>query len=904
MFVSTLRAWFSRLGGLFGKERRDRELATELESHLHMHVDDNLRAGMAPKEAWRQALIKLGGIEQAKENYRERRGIPWLETLLQDVRFGLRMLRKNPGFTTVAVLTLSLGIGANTAVFSVVNSVLLKPLSYPHSERLVALRQSAPGAAGLASFADGLLLSPSMYFTYSDHNQTFESLGVWTPGTANVTGLGRPEQVRVIGVSDGVLESLGVPPAKGRWLSASDEDPHAPATAILSYGYWQRRFGGDPSIVGKNIVVDSASREILGVMAKGFRLVSADFDLIVPLGFDRSKLSLPGFGFNGIGRLRPGVTLIQADSDLSRLLPVWMNSWPYRGNPRVYETWKITPTLCSLKDEVLGNVGSVLWIVMGTIGIAMLIACANVANLLLVRTEARQQELAIRAALGAGRARVVRALLAESALLGAAGGVLGIVLAESGLRLLLAIGPANLPRLSEIVLGGRALAFAAVISLLSAMLFGLIPALKYSGDRNLQAVRSASRASSVSRQRHRAHSMLVVGQMAMALLLMASAGLMIRTFEALRTVDPGFTDATHLQTLRIAIPVALVPKPEQVIRTENDILDRLATIPSVRSAAFASSLPLEQYGAQWDDILQEGKTYSEGEIPPLRLFRYVSPDFFNTLGTRMIAGRELTWTDIYQQRRFAIISENLARELWGTPSAALGKRFRQGPNTPWWEVVGIAQNVRENGLDKQAPPTVYFPALTDNLYGPGPVDAVRALTIAIRSERAGTKNFLDEVQQAVWSVNSNLPLASVRTMQDVYDQSLERTSFALVMLGIAGAMALALGIIGIYGVVSYLVSQRTHEIGIRVALGAQRRDMLQIILGQGGRMALVGIVIGLVASFGLTRLMSSMLFGVGPTDPLTFIAVVIVLLVVALVACWIPARRAMGVDPMVALRHE
>jgi predicted permease len=901
--MSTVRAWFARLGGLFGKERRDRELAAELESHLQMHIDDNLRAGMAPEEARRQAMLKLGGIEQTKETYRERRGLPWLDTFALDMRFGLRMLRKNPGFSTIAVLTLALGIGANTAVFSVVNSVLLKPLPYADSDRLVALRQAAPGAAGLASFADGLLLSPSMYFTYSDHNRTFQSMGVWTAGTANVTGLGRPEEVRIVGVSDGVLQALSVPPAQGRWLSSPDQSPHAPPTAILSYGYWQRRFGGDPSIVGKNILVDSVSREIVGVMPKGFRVVGADFDLIAPFAFDRTKLSLPGFGFNGLGRLRPGVTLAQADADLSRLLPVWESSWPFPGNPHNYDRWRITPALCSLKQEVLGNIGGTLWIVMATVVIAMLIACANVANLLLVRTEARQQEMAIRAALGAGRGRIVRALLVESTLLGAAGGVLGVVLAELGLRLLLAIGPANLPRLNEIALDGWAMAFAALISLLSALLFGLIPALKYSGNQNLGTVRNATRASSVSRQRHRAHAALVVSQMAMALVLMASAGLMIRTFQALRTVDPGFSDATHLQTLRIAIPQSLVPNAKQVTRTQNDILERLAGIPGVSSAAFAGALPLERFAPYWDSIFVEGQTYPAGEVPPLRLFEFVSPDFFHTMGTRLVAGRELNWTDIYGQRRFALISENLARELWGTPAAALNKRFRYGD---WWEVVGVVEDVRENGVDQKAPPTVYWPPLTDNVLGPpgGPINAVRAVTLAVRSERAGRKDFLDQVQQAVWSVNSDLPLASVLTMQDLYDQSLARTSFTLVMLGIAGVMALALGIIGIYGVVSYLVSQRTHEIGIRMALGAQPGDILRGILGQCGRMAAVGIALGLAASFGLTRLMRSMLFGVRATDPLTFAAVVAVLLGVALAACWIPARKATRVEPMEALRHE
>jgi putative ABC transport system permease protein len=898
------RSWLKKLSFwlrvVLHRREVDQGLEDEIAYHVEAKTEEHIAKGMSPQEARRAARIELGGVEQAKERVREARVGAWLETLLQDVRFGLRMLRKNPGFTTAAILTLALGIGANTAVFSVVNSVLIKPLPYPHSSRLVAMRQLAPGAAGLASFADGLRLSPSMYFTYADHNQTFESLGAWITTTSNVTGVGQPEEVRVVAVTDGVLRALSVPPAKGRWLSPGDQDPHAPTTAMLSYGYWQRRFGGDPSIVGKSILVDSGSRQIVGVMPKGFRVVSADFDLMVPFAFDRTKLSLPGFFLHGLGRLRPGVTIAQADADLSRLLPVWETSWPYRGDPHGYDAWKITPDLSSLKQEVLGNIGGALWIVMATVGIAMLIACANVANLLLVRTEARQQEMAIRAALGAGRARVIRALLVESTLLGAAGGVVGIVLAELGLRLLLAIGPANLPRLNEISMDGRALGFAAAISIFSALLFGLIPALKYSGDRNLRAIRSDSRTSSVNRERHRVHSALVVSQMAMALLLMVSAGLMIRTFQALRTVDPGFADARHLQTFRIAIPQQMVPDAAQVIRTENNILDRLKQVPGVSSAAFADALPLEGYPPDWDGIFVEGKTYAAGEIPPLRLFEYISPGFFHTMGTRLVAGRELTWTDVYDQRRFALVSENLARELWGTPAAALHKRFRYGK---WWEVIGVAQDVRENGIDKKAPETVYWPTLTNGVRGPA-LDAVRAVTFAIRSGRAGRKDFLDQVERSVWSVNSELPVATVRTMQDLYDQSLTRTSFALVMLGIAAAMARALGIIGIYGVVSYLVSQRTHEIGIRMALGAQPGDILRDVLGQGGKMALAGVALGLAASFGLTRLMSNMLFGVSASDPLTFAAVVAVLLTVALAACWIPARRAMRVDPMVALRYE
>ena len=816
------------------------------------------------------------------------------------------MLRHNPMFTVVGLLTIAIGIGANAGVFSVVNSVLLKPLNYPKAEELVALHQTAPGAAGLADFENGLLLSPSMYFTYAEQNRTFQSLGVWITGTANVTGLAEPEQVRTVYVSDGVFQALGTPPEVGRWFSAADQIPRGPETVMLSYGYWQRRFGGDRAVIGRNIMVDSRPREIVGVMPKGFQFVDADFDLVGPLAFERGKLILAGFGFHGIARLKPGATIADANADITRMLPIWMDSWSNGPgtNPHIYETWKITPMIRPLKQEVIGDVGELLWVVMGTLGFVMLIACANVANLMLVRVEARQQELAVRAALGAGWTRIVRGLLVESVMLGLMGGVIGVGLAYAGVRFLVTIGPANLPRLDEISIDARTLGFTLVLSVLSGLLFGLIPALKYAGPRTSFALRSAGRTISASRERHRARNLLVVGQVAMALVLLVSAGLMIRTFEALRAVEPGFTDAQHLQLMRISIPDSLIQESERVTRIQHGILDKLAATPGVKSAAFASEMPMEGFDSAWDEIFAEDKVYSADLIAPLRLYKYVSPGFLQTAGTRLVVGREMTWSEVYALRPVVMISENLAREMWGTPSAAIGKHLREFSNMPWHEVIGVVQDVHEKGVQERAPETVYWPSLMSNLYGPGPVGAVRAVTFAIRSERAGTKAFLNEVRQAVWSVNSNLPVASVRTMQEVYGKSLARTSFTLVMLGIAGAMALTLGIIGIYGVISYTVSQRQHEIGIRLALGAQGGDVLQMVLRQGAKLALVGVALGVCAAFGLTQLMRNLLFGVTACDPVTFAAVAVLLVLVALLACYIPARRAMLVDPVVALRYE
>jgi predicted permease len=882
------------------------ELSEEIRTHLEEKVEELVEVGMARKEAEAAARREFGNVTLVEEEGREVWRWVTIENFLMDVRFGLRMLRRNPGFTVAGLLTIAIGIGANAAVFGVVNSVLLKPLNYPKSEELVFLHQVAPGAPGLADFENGLLLSPSMYFTYAENNRTFQSIGVWDTDTANVTGLAEPEQVRVVDVSDGVLQALDVPPAVGRWLSAADQVPNGPARVMLSYGYWRRRFAGNRAAIGRNIQVDSRPLEIIGVMPRGFRFVDTDFDLIKPFQFDRGKLILAGFGFHGIARLKPGASIAQANADITRMLPIWMDSFTNGPgtNPHFYETWKITPMLRPLKQEVVGNVSAALWVVMGTIGLVMLIACANVTNLLLVRMEARQQELAVRVALGAGWQRLVSGLLVESVMLGLMGGVIGVGLAYAGVRFFAAIGPANLPRLTEISIDARTLGFAFVISVLTGLLFGLLPAFKYAGPRTSLELRGPARTISVSRERHRARNFLVVGQVAMALVLLICAGLMIRTFAALRTVDPGFTDARHLQLMRISIPEPLIPEAERVARTQNEILTKLNAIPGVRAAGFASDMPMEGFDSGWDCIFAQDKTYPDDVMPPLRLYKYISPGFLQVAGTRLVAGREFTWDEVYGLRPVVMISENLAREMWGSPSAAIGKQLREFPSMPWHEVIGVIQDVRQRGVQEKAPAIVYWPPMMEYLFGRKTAETERSVTFVIRSERAGTESFLNEVRAAVWSVNSNLPVASVRTMGNVYGKSLARTSFTLVMLGIAGVMAMALGIIGIYGVISFVVSQRKREIGIRMALGAQGGDVVQMVLRQGATMALVGVTIGIVAALGLTRLMTSLLFGVTPRDPLTFGLVAALLMLVALLACYVPARRAMKVDPVVALRYE
>ena len=889
----------------FFRNRRYDDISVSIQEHIDERVDELMEEGMLRDEAERAARRDFGNVTLLRERSREVWQWRRLESLLMDIKHVCRRLARAPGFAITVVLTLAIGIGANTAVFSVLNSVLLRPLPYPEPEQLVSLRLNAPGAAGLTDFRDELRLSPSMYLTFAAHNKSFQSLGVWQFGTASITGIARPEQVNTVLITDGILETLDVPAVAGQWLTAADQDPHGARRVMLSYGYWQRRFGGDPNVVGRTIIVDSQSRVIAGVMPRGFKMVNNDFDLLAPLAFDPVKQLLAGFGYHGIGRLRPGVTIAQADADVARLLNVWMDTWTNGpgADPHFYLTWKITPALLPLKEQVVGGIGNVLWVVMTTIGIVMLIACTNVANLLLVRADGRQQELAVRAALGAGRWRIARELLMESVTLGLLGGAVGVGVAYAGVRLLTAIGPQNLPRLSEISLDGLSLAFTLILSVLSGLLFGLIPVLRYAPSRQAVPLLGAMRTASVSRERQRGRNLLVMAQVAMALVLLISAVLMIRTFYAMRNVDPGFSDPTSLQVMRITIPDTLVRDPQTVLRIQNSIQDKLAAIPGVSSVGFAASAPMSGAEPNWDAIYIEGKNY-EGENAPMRLYNYVSPGYFHTTGTRLVAGRDFTWTDIYGLRPVGMVSESLARELWGSPNAAIGKRFREFPTMPLHEVIGVVQDVRDNGVDQISPATVYWPSMMHDLFGPGSLDARRSVYFALRSSRAGTQDFITEMQRAVWSINTNLPLADISTMQEVYSQSMERTSFTLVMLAIAGVMALALGILGIYGVISYAVSQRTREIGIRMALGARKSELAWMFVRSALVLTGVGTVVGLGTAAALVRLMRTLLFGISPLDPITFAAVPIMLVAAAALASYLPARRTAAVDPVEALRAE
>ncbi len=815
------------------------------------------------------------------------------------IKYGLRRLLRAPLFTSVAILTLALGIGANTAIFSVVEGVLLKPLPYPHPDRLIGLNHTALGIN-----IPELELSPSMYFTYREENRSFEDIGIYTGDSVSVTGLAEPERVKALDFTDGVIPVLGVPPMLGRSFSRKDDSPGSPETVILSYGYWQRRFSGDPAVLGRRLTIDGKAREVIGVMQRNFRFLDFDAEIFVPFQFDRGKVFLGNFSYNGVGRLKPGVTLSQANADVARMLPIVNRKFapPPGFSVKLFESARIAPALRPFKRDLTGDIGKVLWVLMGTIGVVLLIACANVANLLLVRAESRHLEFLVRSALGASRWRLASDLLAESVTLALVGGLLGLTLAFVALRILRTVAPSGIPRLNEIGIDLPVLLFALCSSLITGLLFGSVPVLKYARASVGTGLREGGRTLSQSRERHRARNTLVIVQVALALMLLISSGLMIRTFAALNNVQPGFTTPSELQILDVSIPEPQVREPEKVLRMQNDMLEKIQQIPGVRSAAFTSSVTMTDEGSH-DVLFARDRVYREGDLPPIRRYVFISPGLHKTMGTPLIAGRDFTWTDVYQRAPIALVSESLAREYWGDPAHALHKQIREGMKDSWREIVGVVGDVHDKGLNEKVSTAVYWPPLLNDFWGEK-VLIRRDISFVVRSGRAGSENFLSEIRRAIWSVNPKVPVANVRTLEQIYRKSMARTSFTLVMLAIAAAMALLLGVIGIYGVIAYSVAQRTREIGIRMALGAERQQMTAMFVGHGVRLTGIGVVIGLVAAFALTRLMSSLLFGVSAMDPLTYFSVALGLLAAAALASYLPSRRAAGIDPAVALRVE
>ena len=668
----------------------------------------------------------------------------WVRVQLRQV---LRSLGRAPLFTAVALLTLAVGIGANTAIFSVVHGVLLKPLAYPHPEELVAVWLTAPGL----NIKD-LNLGPADYFIFHEQNRSFQDIGLYMGATVNVTGSGEPEHASGLMVTDGLLPVLGATPLLGRSFTQADDVPNSPDTVMLTHGYWQRKFGGDRFVVGKVINVDGTPHQILGVLRQDFGFGGPNLALLLPIKFDRGKTFLLPFNYDAIARLRPGVTVAEASTDVARMLPIVLRSFPPPPgySLKMFEDARMGPNLRTLKQHVVGDVGKLLWVLMGSIGFVLLIACANVANLLLVRAQGRQQELAIRVALGATPGRIAAELLFEHLVLALLGGVLGLALAYAALRVLIAMAPGDLPRLEEVGIDASTLLFSLAVSLVASLLFGSVPVLKYAGKDFGTGLRQGGRSMGEGRERHRSRNMLVVVQVALAVILLISSGLMIRTFHVLTTVDPGFVAPAQLQTFRVNIPDTDVKDPEQVVRIQEEILRKIEALPGVSSVGLSMSVPMDGNG--WEDTLFiKDRKYSPGELP-IHRFRFVAPGFFKTLGTPLVAGRDFNWGDIYNKVPLAIISEKLARENWRDPSLALGQQIRANAKDDWREVVGVVRDVHDDGVDKEAPSSVYWPILAAHFTGTE-LDVRRYVTYSIRSPRAGSESFMSEVQRAVWSVD-------------------------------------------------------------------------------------------------------------------------------------------------------
>jgi predicted permease len=895
--------WWSELKYIMRKLNRrqaEQEAEEEIRTHLELETREKIEAGLSPEESRYAARQAFGSIALTKEDSRAVWGLQVLEILWQDLRYGVRMLLKKPGFSLIAVFTLALGIGANTAIFSVVDGVLLKPLPYPQPEELVAVGFTAQGLGNMY-----IGISRSSYFIFREQSSSFQDIGFYNFTSVNVTGLGEPERAPALRVTDGLLPILGVRPLLGRSFTRADDSPDSADTVILTYGYWSRKLGGDPSVIERTIELDGKLHTIIGVLPEGFRFLDqTNLAMVLTAKINREKIYLGNFGREGIARLKPGVTLQQANADVARMLPIVDRTFPPPPgfSLKMYEGMRLLPNLRPLKQQVVGEVGKVLWVLMGGISLVLVIACANLANLLLVRAEGRRQELAIRAALGASRGRIAAQLLFESLIIAVCGGLFGLGLAYGALRVLVAMAPQGLPRLHEIGIDGSGVLFTLAVSLAASLLFGSAPVLKYAGGGLGIGLLDGGRSMSESRERHRARGVLVIVQVSLALVLLVSSGLMIRTFLALTRVNPGFVASAEVQTFTITIHEAQVPNPEQVVRIEEEILRRIEAIPGVYSVGLSRDVPMDGSNNN-NPVIAKDRAYAPSELL-LRRFHFVAPGFFKTLGTPFLTGRDFTWSEIYNKVPVAIVSEKFARTYWRDPASALGKQIRTSQKDDWREVVGVVGDVHQDGVDKEAPTSVYWPILYANFSGDPNVSVERNVAFTIRSPRAGSEGLMKEVRQTVLSVASYLPLAEANTLDYYYARSMARTSFTLVMLAVAGGMALFLGIVGLYGVVAYSVSQRRREIGIRMALGAGKGEVLKMVISQGIKLALIGVAIGLVGALGLTRFLSGLLFGVEPGDPATLVAVSALLMAVAFIASYLPARQAARVDPMVALRHD
>lgn len=875
------QVFLQRLRSVFKKSRADADLERELEIHLEQLVKESVASGMSESEARILAGRQFGSLENTKEECRDARRVNLIDNLMRDVRYALRIIWTKLSFSVPILLTLAFGIGANIAIFSVVNAVLIRSLPYSEPEKLVGVSNSAVFSGQVVN---DWPLTLEMYAVYNQQAQSFADFGIWTSGAAAVTSVGDPEQVATVSMTHGVLPALGVQPYLGRWFSSVDEVPGAQKAVILSYKYWQRKFGGDHRVLGQLLLIDFVPYQVVGVMPRGFEFLNVDPDVFLAQTVATGALGSKDADNLGVARLKRGVSLSQADQDLARVLSNWAAGDADGG--QALQELRVKPHIHSLKKDVIGDVGPVLEILMGALVIVLLLVCANVANLVQVRAQARREEFAIRTALGASRWRIALQLIVESLALSTLGGIAGLTLAYAAIRVLVTHGPSTLPRITEIRLDATSLFFALACSFLSGTLFGLVALLKSGLSSRLQNARGAT----PSVERLHAQDALVVVQVALALVLLIGAGLLVRSFVALSEVKPGFTHPEQIQTVRLFIPEAQIPQPEHVAQMQADILRELAAIPGVSAAGYATALPLELEYRNGYPVSIEGKTPID-RTPPNRTVKSISPGLFTALGTRLIAGRDFTWNDMVSPPRTAIISENMARENWLAPQDALGKRIRTGTG-PWIVIVGVTENVYDDGVDQRPPGIVYFPGLR------------RGVAFALRSNLAGTAGLLKEIRAKIHAVDSSLPLVHVRTLGDLDRLTMQRRSFVLVLLGISAVIAVTLSIIGVYGVLAYAVAQRRREIGIRVAVGAEPGAIKALFLRQGLMLAGLGGAVGLLSARAISHWLSSLLFGVTPVDPLTFGISGAIILAAAVTASYVPSRRASSLHPIDALRSD
>ncbi|MDD5544092.1 MAG: ABC transporter permease [Acidobacteriia bacterium] len=873
-----LRAWFIRVINLFRGERPDHDIGQELNSHLQMHINDNLRAGMTPEEARRQALIKLGGVEQAKERYRERRGLPFLEALWQDLRFGARMLRKSPGFAAVAVLTLALGIGANTAIFSAIYSVLLRPLPFVHSDRLVALF----GANPALNVYHNPLSYPD-FVSIRDQANSFDQLAAYSNWAMNIGGR-RPERLRAVVVTPAFFDVLEARALVGS--STLSDDRSIEPGVVISYALWQRYFGGDAHIAGRQIRLDRIPATVIGVMPPGFDF-PAGVELWASLNqtvTDRDLLTERGSNWlSCVGRLQPQISLSQAqvemDTIASRLASTHTADtglWGFR--------------LYGLHDSLVGDIRAALLVLLGAVGFVLLIACANLSSLLLARASIRQGEFAIRAALGASRARLLSQWLMEALLLAVLGGTVGIALAGWTIDLLSVVAAQFLPRGFAIRLDPQVLSFAVLLSLATALLSGLLPALHAAGTSPDESLRQQVAGSRVSARR--ARTLLVAGEIAISLVLLAGGGLLMRSFLRLRAVDPGFVPEG-----RVVFSVSRADSRGAAGALPGDfflrLLDRLASMPGMTSAAATSTLP-ESGDSMRSTFLIQGKTLDDSSNRPQARKDFVTPGFFQTMGIPLIQGREFNLRDGRDSPPVIVISQEFARRFFPGEDPIGKVLTHTGPHAPPRIIVGVVGNVRHDTLDRPAEPALYIPMAQESDYF--------AWFVLRTTMPVGA--VLSEVRRGVAMLDSEQPISGVHTMKWMLDNSTVDQRLSALLMSSFAALALLLVSVGVYGVVAYAVTQRTHEIGLRMALGASRSAVFSMVLGQGLRIAGIGILIGVPVALALTRLLRGFLFGVSTADPAVFVLVTALLAAIVLLASYVPARRATKVDPMVALRYE